>query len=71
MELLVIFTILFVLFILFDLVPIFKSKNYKEFWIYSSFLAIAYTSLILYIFGVKIPNVNNLIFDIFKNFPLR
>lgn len=71
MLLTVIITIIYFIFILFDLIPLIKSKQKKTIWIYICILSLAYITQVLYIMDIKIPNINNLIFDIFKNYPLE
>lgn len=53
-----IFTFLYCVFIIFDLLPILKSKKYKVFWIYSIILTASYVIQICLVFEVAIPSPN-------------
>lgn len=63
-----IFTIIYIIVILFDLKPIFKSKKYKVFWVYSAILVVSYILQTLLGFGISIPSPNIAIIDFFSIF---
>ncbi|PYG87774.1 hypothetical protein LY28_01794 [Ruminiclostridium sufflavum DSM 19573] len=44
------------LFVLFDLIPLYRKKKRKAFWIYIILIFFAYTSHVLYILDIKIPS---------------
>lgn len=50
------FSFLYVLFIFTDLVPIYRDKKWKLFYIYSIITAISYIMIILIGFDVNIPS---------------
>lgn len=49
-------TIVFLLFIIFDLIPIFHKKKWKVFWVYTILISFSYVIHILLTIGVKIPS---------------
>jgi hypothetical protein len=50
------FLFVVIFFILIDLVPIYKEKRWKIFWIYIVFLTISCTMQILSIFNINVPS---------------
>lgn len=46
----------FIFFIVFDLIPIYREKKWKVFWVYTILLAFSYVIHILFTIGVKIPS---------------
>jgi hypothetical protein len=49
-------TFVCIMFIFIDLVPIYKNKDWLVFWVYTSMLAVIYTSVLLTAVGVEIPS---------------
>lgn len=49
-------SIIIVLFIIFDLIPIYRQKKWKVFWVYAILISFSYIIHILYAIGVKIPS---------------
>lgn len=47
---------IYVLFILFDLIPLLKKKQWKEFWIYSILISTAFAIYILIALDYKLPS---------------
>jgi uncharacterized membrane protein len=56
MEQIIFCSIIYLLFILFDLKPIAKSKDFKAFWFYTILLVLTYAVHLLVNFGVQIPS---------------
>ena len=44
------------LFVIFDLIPIYKQKKWKVFWVYTILFAFSYVNHLLFTLGVKIPS---------------
>lgn len=49
-------TIVCTLFILLDLVPIYRNKQWWEFWVYLTMIAVVYVLILFIAAGVKIPS---------------
>lgn len=56
MTMIVLYTLTYVFFIFADLIPIYKSKDAKLFWIYSIMMAFSYVILVLISIGIKVPS---------------
>lgn len=56
MILFAICTLFYIILVVFELVPIYKDKDKKLFWVYSVILALTYTIHMLIIIGVQIPS---------------
>lgn len=61
MIMIILYSSLYILFIFIDLIPAYKNKQNKLFWIYSILLAFSYVILILISLDVKIPSPSPLI----------
>jgi len=53
---LILWGIIYLIFIFVDLIPLFKKKNWKPFWIYTVILAFAFALTVAFSFNVKIPS---------------
>ena len=49
-------TTVFIIFLLFDLVPLIHQKKWKVIWLYCIMIATAYTIHLLYELGVDVPS---------------
>lgn len=52
----VVFTIICFIFILIDLMPMYQSKSWRLFWIYTVTMVFGYILVILIGLGIKIPS---------------
>lgn len=70
MTMIIICTAVYIFLIVFELIPIYRNKEWKLFWIYSIILFITYTVTIAYSLGVSVPSpagpIKNLVTAIFK-----
>ena len=48
--------IIYLIFIFVDLIPSFKKKEWKPFWIYTVIMTFAFALTVAYSFNVKIPS---------------
>lgn len=49
-------TLVYSVFIIFDLVPLFQQKKWAEFWVYLSIIIVAYVVHFLYVIGIDVPS---------------
>lgn len=49
-------SIIFVLFIIFDLMPIYHQKKWKAFWVYTILISFSYAIHLMFSLGVKLPS---------------
>jgi len=56
MAIIAICTPIFILFIIFDLIPLLRKKQWKEFWIYSVLISVALVIHILIALDYKLPS---------------
>lgn len=49
-------TMVILSFIIFDLIPIFRQKKWKVFWVYTILISFSYIIHFLFTVGVKIPS---------------
>jgi len=49
-------SIIFILFIIFELIPLYRKKKWKEFWVYTILISFSYIIQLLFDLGVKIPS---------------
>lgn len=56
MIMIIFYSFLYVLFIFVDLVPIYRDKKWKLFWVYSIITVVSYIMIILISVDVKIPS---------------
>ena len=54
--LIILCTIVFIFFIIFDLIPLFQQKKWKSCWIYIILFCVAYTIHLLFLLGIKVPS---------------
>jgi hypothetical protein len=53
---LILWGIIYLIFIFVDLIPLFKKKNWKPFWIYTVILTFAFALTVAFSFNIKIPS---------------
>lgn len=53
---LILWGIIYLIFIFVDLIPLFKKKNWKPFWIYIVILTFAFALTVAFSFNIKIPS---------------
>lgn len=49
-------TILCIIFICIDIIPIYRNKQWMEFWIYLPLIAATYALVVILALGIKIPS---------------
>lgn len=66
MLFLFIFLVLYLLFIIFDLIPIYKKKEYKTFGIYSVMITLSFVLQTLLVIGIQIPSITSIVLKVFE-----
>lgn len=70
MAIIIFYSLFYLTFIFIDLIPIYKNKQRKLFWIYLIMTVFSYTIIILIGVGVRIPSpaliIKNVITSIFQ-----
>lgn len=70
MTMIIICTAFYIFLIIFELIPIYRNKEWKLFWIYSIILLITYIVSVAYSLDIKLPSpadpIKNLVTFIFK-----
>lgn len=67
MLLLVIFTLLYGAVLIIDLIPMLKTGTNIKLWLYGALFAAAYVIQILFLLEIKLPNLNEMIYNISKH----
>ncbi len=66
MFFLFIFLVLYSLFIIFDLTPIYKKKEYKTFGIYCVMITLSFVLQACMVLGIQIPSITSIVLKIFE-----
>ncbi|RPF42185.1 hypothetical protein EDD70_2524 [Hydrogenoanaerobacterium saccharovorans] len=66
MLFLFIFFILYLLFIIFDLVPIYKKKEYKTFGIYCVMITLSFVLQACMVLSIPIPSITSIVLKIME-----